>query len=525
MKPLGPAKVQDSIIQCFSPKHDEDMSDEDEGWQGTGAFPRGSQSEELDHIFVDEAFEGHYDSLGIVNEDSRETTSSSQDGLMAISHASSETPAISNTASAVRNALKKQTNKAQSPVEKKSGGFYPFNIYQSLSKEKDVGTATDHNQALNMEEGRKEKKNSQRDRENSTSTSHHHILPPMPMEDENASAITDDHQDHSHYAMESASIQHPMSVMSARSRHHGGGSKHHLIRHTLASTQQISANPGHMLKNLFINIEQERQMHKLTAQHLRAIHNWLFFLPAILLTLCAGVIVLVFEANLDIDDGSRVYSSIAVGIIAMVSVVFQALCKQLDLGVRGALHGSTAIALKRLSEDILLTLSAAETIPAEYVALIGEKFGQAVDACPSNIPYQLEAAFAAMSDRMILMFRPPTMGIAPRKPVQKVDHIRLYATAYDELSAEIIDYFWFPFGFPNPRTASDAALSNFKSIVTEGRELDRSRNWRKWLCPCFSPADEERSLFDVLPLASQIEPNSSSSAQIPMRNYMLGTEL
>jgi hypothetical protein len=168
--------------------------------------------------------------------------------------------------------------------------------------------------------------------------------------------------------------------------------------------------------------------------------------------------------------------------------------------------------MKRLSEDILLTLSASDTIPAEYVALIGEKFGQAADACPSSVPYKLDAAFAALSDRMILMFKPPVLlGAAPKKHVHKLDFIRLYATAYDELSAEIIDHFAFPFGFPSPRRASDAALSNFKSIITEGKEVDRSRLCQKWFCPCFSSPDEERSLFDVFPAVYHLGPASSNS--------------
>lgn len=522
MSSRSAAKVQDSIIQCFSPKHEDDMSDEDEGWHGTGAFPRRSPvsaSGGNAHIFVDEAFEGPYDSLSVVNEDSRETTSSSQDGLMAISHASSETPAISNTAAAVRDALKKQSKLQSATSDSKGGGFYPFNIYQTLSKEKESSVERQSKNTTLEEEEKKEptRRYHQSKEKEAPMMSSHHVLPPILMEDENSSVITDDQQEHS--------VPPPMSVMSARSRRHGGGSKQHLIRHTLSSTQQINANSGHMLKNLFINIEQERQMHKLTAQHLRAIHNWLLFLPSILLTLFAGVLVLVFEADLNSGEEMRVYSSIAVGVISLISVFWQALCKQLDLGVHGALHATTAIALKRLSEDILLTLSAAETIPAEYVALIGEKFGQAVDACPSNIPYQLDAAFSALSDRMTLIFRPPMFGIAPRTHVQKLDYIRLYATAYDELSAEIIDYLWFPFAFPNPRKASDAALSNFKSIITEGREIDRNRNFRKWLCPCLASADEERSLFDVLPLASQLEPGSGGSAQYPIRNYMLGTDI
>lgn len=495
------------------------MSDEDEGWQGTGAFPRRSPvsaAGESAHIFVDEAFEGSYDSLEVVNEDSRETASSSQDGLMATSHSSSETPAISNTAAAVRDALQKQSKLQNRASESKGSGFYPFNVYQSLSKEKDV-SLTQGPRILPREEEKKEpKRRSISKGREAPSLSTHHILPPIPMEDENSSAITDDQQDHS--------VPPPMSIMSARSRRHGGGSKQHLIRHTLASTQQINANPGLMLKNMFINIEQERHLHRLTAQHLRAIHNWLLFLPSIVLTLCAGVLVLVFEADLDSGDDLRVYSSIAVGVISLVSVFWQALCKQLDLGVHAALHAATAMSLKRLSEDMLLTLSATDTIPGEYVALIGEKFGQAVDACPGNIPYQLEAAFSALADRMVLIFQPPMIGIAPRTHVGQKDHIRLYATAFDELTGEIIDYLLFPFAFPNPRIASDAALCNFKSIITEGREVDRSRNLRKLFCPCLTTADEERSLFDVLPLASQLDPVSSGSAQYPIRNYAHGNE-
>mmetsp|Transcript_10037 Transcript_10037/g.16033 ORF Transcript_10037/g.16033 Transcript_10037/m.16033 type:complete len:532 (-) Transcript_10037:66-1661(-) len=525
------AKVQDSIIQCFSPTHEEAMSDEDEGWEETGAFPRGSPRIQCDtdHIFVDNDVLGPYDSLAIVDEASRETASSSQDGLMGISHASSDiTPAMSNTASAVRDALKKQ-NKLNKSGDSKIGRFYPFNVYQSLSSESAEEKKNSHNpngtSAPSGGENAERKTKTTNDREQPSS---HHVQATGTMDDENSSAITEDQQDHS--------VPPSLSIISARSRRHGGGSKHHWVRHTLASTQQISANPTSMLKNLFVNIEQERHMHKLTAQHLRAIHNWLLFLPSIILTLGAGVLALVFEADLKSSDTIRVYSSIAVGVIALISVFWQGVSKQLDLGVKSALHGATSIALKRLSEDILLTLSAAESIPAEYVALIGEKFGQAVDACPSSVPYKLDAAFSALSDRMVLMFRPPGFGNqAPRKYVQKLDFIRLYATAYDELSAVIIDYLAFPFAFPNPRTASDNALSNFKSIVTEGREVDRSRLCRKWLCPCFASPDEERSLFDVLPAANQFEHSISTqnpvSTQIPVgtqnpiRNYMLGTEV
>jgi len=364
-----------------------------------------------------------------------------------------------------------------------------------------------------------------KNREQPPTIPHQDILTPLPaaMEDEPSSVITDDQHDHHpnqyvyDYMAEGASVQPPMSVMSARSNHQRH-SKAHLVRHTLPTKQQVTANPAYMLKNLFISIEEERHMHKLTAQHLRAIHNWLLFLPSILLTLVGGLLVLVFEADFKyMNESSRVYSSVAVGIICLVSVFWQALDKQLDFGVQSALHDKCAMALKRISEDILLTLSSAtEIIPAEYVALIGEKYGQAVDACSpsSSIPYKLEAAFSALSDRMILMLRPP-MGRAPHKHINKLDLIRLYATAYDELSAEVINYNGFPFAFPDPRHASEAALRNFKTIITEGKEVDRKYNrCMKKLCPCFGSPDEERSLFDILPRTTPVGAAFIESTQL-----------
>ncbi|OEU19052.1 hypothetical protein FRACYDRAFT_237343 [Fragilariopsis cylindrus CCMP1102] len=394
------------------------------------------------------------------------------------------------------------------------------------------------------------------------------ILPPLltsVMEDEPSSVITgEDEQEqyqHQHQHQHQPVIEHNQyvydymmegaSVMSAaRSRvsrlsrpqrrvpPHGGGDggvisipkKQNMIRYTLATSQQ---------EHLFGSIEEKRYMHRLTAQHLRAIHHWLLFLPAVLLTLISGVLVLVFEADLNLDDDKidiiHVYSSITVGVLLLVSVLWQALCKQLDFGVQGALHDSCAIALKRLSEDILLTLSAVamvETIPAEYVAMIGEKYEQAVDSCATptscTIPYKLEAAFTTLSNRMRLMLQPlPTImmggenasearGIGSGKNVQNLDLFRLYATAYDELSSQVVNYCLFPFTFPNPRRASEYALRNFKAIITEGKEIDRSCGKQycyKCFCPCFGSLDEERSLFYVL---SPPAPPPVAAAGVPI---------
>jgi hypothetical protein len=523
--------IKTFIPSRYSSERKDEMSHYDSGWENSGAFPSSNKSRPIitkndgssssssdgdtDHIFADEAFDGTFDTLATVKETSRETTSNHHDGLMTMSHSSSETPAVSNTTTAVvRNALKKSKELQRTSNEGRIEKIYPYNMFRSMPGSKKEGQEKKDKSiqkqqgkgSSNTSSGQTPKADSKRGRddEQPKRSPPVRIAPILSaVQDEPSSVITDDHQhDHNQYVYdymaEGADVEPPMSIMSARSRRHGGGSKHHMIRHTLPTSQKVSANPTNMLNNIFISIEEERHLHRLTAQHQHAIHNWLLFLPSILLTLLAGLVVLIFEADINFSDDARVYSSIAVGVLCLVSVFWQALCKQMDLGTKSALHDACSVALKRLSEDILLTMSAAETIPAEYVALIGEKYGQAADACPLTIPYKLEVASSHFSDRMILMLQPP-MGQAPNKNPKKINLLRFYATAYDELSAEVINSFAFPFAIPNPRKVSETALRNFKSIITKGTEVDRSRRCKALLCPCLGTPDEERSLFDVLP--------------------------
>jgi hypothetical protein len=530
---ISTAEVNRKLFQCFSPN----MSDEDdESWDETGAFPSGTSSSKIDnhHVFADEPFEGdYYSSLQMVPEGSKKETRTGareaprhEELLMTISTSSSDhTPAVDNTAEA---SLKKKQQQQPLGIQQSSSMNYPYNIYQSLSKEEkerkerdDLGSEKPNTRSLPPGKITKNP-----DREESSTPP---VITPLSFGDD--SSVMTDPQSH---LREAASTEAPHSAMSNRSRRQGGG-KRYTVRHTLSTSQQVNANPATMLKHLFIGIEQERHMHKLAALNLRAVHNWLLFLPAILLTLLSGAVALVFEADLNTSSDIQIYSSIFVGVTALISVFWQALGKQLDLGIRGALHDVTAGALKRLSEDVLLTLSSTEAnIPAEYVALIGEKFGQALDAaCPSTIPHKLETAFSAVSDRMELMLKPP-MGQAPRKyHVHKLDFMRLYATAYDELTSEIIHYWAWPFAFPQPREASDRALRNFKAIITEGRENSKKKGCLAFFWPCWSDGTVERSLFDIVPAASSAEasgggftPNyNTRSDPYLIRNHMLGAEI
>lgn len=272
------------------------------------------------------------------------------------------------------------------------------------------------------------------------------------------------------------------------------------------ASQPVGSNPSAMLRTLFVGIEQKRHMHRLAAQHMHTIQTWFLFAPSISLTLFTGIIVFVFETTLKIDSDGRVYAAIIAGISAFLSAFWQALNRQLSLGTQGALHESCAVTLQRLSEDVLRTVSSTahdDSITAEYVTLVREKFEQVLDACPSTTPYVLESSFAAVSHRLNLMLNPP-MGKTPRKKrMQNLEMMRLYANAFDELSLEIIHYWAWPIAFPQPRKASEAALRNFTLMITEGRRSN-GMGWLRMLFPCWKKRKPRKNLYDIIPTASSV---------------------
>mmetsp|Transcript_50982 Transcript_50982/g.122912 ORF Transcript_50982/g.122912 Transcript_50982/m.122912 type:complete len:563 (-) Transcript_50982:252-1940(-) len=534
MKPTNQVEIHDAIIEGLDSMSDED----DEPWGDTGAFPGSTPSkssrtlglEEIptERVFVNKKFRGTNESLEAVAEETRETTTASfQDSLMALSHSSSDTPSMNNTGSAASRELEKIQSKETKgtgvdPGSQGKNGSYPFNIYRSFSKDKQERLEAEEKHPRLLKKGSplgatspvmsstlrhvvsSSLSNAFKDPNEKDQPDRSHFpvsLDPDPASEKSSAVISDEHpnQDYNQYLDDGGSNlpDHPqvMSILSNQRRKGG-----------------MSSSPASLLKYLFVGIEAERQMHRLAALHLRSINNWLLFLPSILLTLAAGIIVLVFEADLQTAPNAGVYASIAVGVSALISVFWQALSKQLGMGTRASLHEATSIALKRLSEDLFVTLSSstaeAETIPSEYVALIGEKASQAIDSCcSSQVPVKLDAAFWAMSDRMVLMLHPPIgQTQTSRKCIvqNRLDFIRLYATAYDELSAEIINSIGFPIFLPTPRRVCDTALRNFKAIVTEGKDVeDQSRHCLKRFCSyIFGTGDDDRSLFDVLPAAN-----------------------
>jgi hypothetical protein len=539
---------------CFPPdtitSDDESSTNE---WEVTGAFPRLTSSSSAatgkNHIFTDEPFDSDFDCLEVVPEGSTCSEDQPQDNsVMVISTTGSETQPLDNRGevAALRHLgpLGPKFGLPDFLGTSRNGSSesnkYPYSIQGSLVKLDEKQNRDDYKleeQATHDEPANRGNSNAYGSANTAsflTAASASNIgqasmpspLTPMTYDEESSGASeeprnTVERIDNNFSA--------PHSVISARSRQR---SKKYLVRYTLSTSQQVNANPSAMLKNLFIGIEQERHMHKLAAQNLHAVHNWLLFVPCIALSLLSGLLVLIFEAEINVSDDARVYSSIAVGIASLLGVFLQAVSRMLDMGTRGTIHDVTSSAMKRLSEEILLTLSSTDTIPSEYVALISEKLGQALDGCTSAIPYKLESAYSSVSDRMILMLKPPA-GQPARKHVHKLDYMRLYSTLYDELNAEIIHFWAWPFMFPRPRAASEAAIRHFKAIITEGREAAiRQPGVIRLCCPCFGENAVERSLFDIVPPASVGDSSHTNTAYhiqskhaYPIRSSMLGHEV
>ena len=543
MKPTNQVEIHDAAIEGLDSMSDED----DESWGATGAFPGSTPSKSIrtlgleeiptERVIAKKEFRGSIESLKAFAETTRETmTASFQDSLMALSHSSSDTPSMNNNATAARRDFhEKQSKETEDDgIDTGNNGkkeSHPFNIYRSFSKDKQerleaeekhprllkkrspmgVTSPVISTNVCNVVSSSLASTVKEPDEKDRPACSRFPVsLDPDPSPEKSYDGISDENpsQKYNQCFEDGDEILHdePKMISVLPNKHLKGG---------MSVSSQISSNPTSLLQNLFAGIEAERQMHRLAALHLRSINNWLLFLPSILLTLGAGIVSLVFEADLQTVSNSDVYASVAVGVSALISVFWQALSKQLNMGTRATLHEKTSIALKRLSEDMVVTLSSskaeAKVIPSEYVTLIGEKASQAIDSCcSSQVPIKLDAAFWAMSDRMVLLLNPP---IGPTQTSMKciaqdrLDFVRLYATAYDELSAEIINSIGFPIFLPTPRRVCDSALRNFKTIVTEGKDVkDQSRHCLNRFYSCmFRTGDGDRRLFDVLPAANAIE--------------------
>jgi len=570
MKPFPRKKVKNLFSfssrdsECFS-TDSQSMNSEEEtaknDWDVAGAFPRilstssSSQNSSKNHIFTDEPFDTDFEGgLEVVPEGSTCSEDlSREESALGISPTTRETQQVDNrkgSSNTQRQAVRGQSLDSTSRFgSSQSGGptgsnKYPFNIQDSLGKRSPTKSRLNQDDATQeaslspTKRGPSDQNRSLAQASFGTAVNNGNLdvegqesmpspLTPMTF-GEGPSSVTSNERSEINEPTRNI-FSAPHSVVSAarsQARH-----KKYLVRYTLSTSQQVNANPSTMLKNIFIGIEQERHMHKLAAQNLRAVHNWFLFVPCIVLTLLSGLTVLTFEADLDIPADAQIYSSIAVGVAALMGVFLQAVSKMLDLGTRGTIHDITAATMKRLSEEILLTLSSTEAITAEYVALISEKLGQALDGCTSPIPYKLEAAYSSVSDRMVLMLRPPA-GQPARKHLNKLDYMRLYSTLYDELNTEIIHFWAWPFMFPRPRSASEAALRHFKAIITEGREaVNRKPRFFRLCCPCWGEVAVERSLFEVVPPAS-VDDSSQTTAYnyhakylYPVRSSAVGHEV
>ena len=122
---------------------------------------------------------------------------------------------------------------------------------------------------------------------------------------------------------------------------------------------------------------------------------WFLFLPAIALTLAAGILS-VFVTTPDQNS--------IVATLSFVSVFRQSLTKQLNYASRSELHEATSVALDRLSEHIQFFYNSSSKHTEEKVResffKCQEKFDQAMNGVMSPVPIEIVGAYGLLQVKL-----------------------------------------------------------------------------------------------------------------------------
>jgi len=130
----------------------------------------------------------------------------------------------------------------------------------------------------------------------------------------------------------------------------------------------------------------EQQQQKLSALHLRALHDWTIFAPSIALTLLTGVLGILAASGLVPGETAQTGMAFAISVIAVVSVAVQSLNKQLNFGGRAGMHAACSSQLRKLLSTVQIS-----SREAQYGAILktlqtgGKQPLSVAPTLPSNV--------------------------------------------------------------------------------------------------------------------------------------------
>jgi hypothetical protein len=217
------------------------------------------------------------------------------------------------------------------------------------------------------------------------------------------------------------------------------------------------------LVELYLVIARNLHMHRLGAVYFRLRYRWVLFLPSTVITAIASILSFLSESKA--VGGSKsgkvsLWFSIAVGILAIVSVFLQTLSSELNYQGKAEMHEAVSLDLRRVLDSLDI-----EGVDGDLEAFKGdavmqdlkEKYEarsqQTLNGCKYVLPLEIVAAFALVSSRF-------STSDAYRRLARKKDTRwpTIFTIVYDEIFIAISKSCCFPLFLPPPEEVVAVAM-------------------------------------------------------------------
>ena len=162
------------------------------------------------------------------------------------------------------------------------------------------------------------------------------------------------------------------------------------------------------LTRLQLDLDTNRQMHRLAGIFFDQQHFWLLFLPSISITTVSGILAFLSDNPSFLKWNS--FFALFVGSLSMVSIFLQAMIKELDFGHRAKMHRNVAMDLGIMQDSLAfdqLNVWDDEAQLNELIRSNKDRFTQVIQSCKSSLPTEIYNAYELASTRMALSFMPP----------------------------------------------------------------------------------------------------------------------
>jgi hypothetical protein len=240
---------------------------------------------------------------------------------------------------------------------------------------------------------------------------------------------------------------------------------------TFQPPEQFPSKGQLSLNKLQIELDTNRQMHRLAGKYFACQHFWLLFLPSIAITMVSGI--LSFSSDNPSFASFESYFALSVGCLSVVSIFLQSMIKELDYGHRAKMHQNAGMDLKMMIESLRfdqLDLCGDHAKLEELIRSTKDKYIQVMASCKSVLPTEIGNAYEMAITRMALCFMPPVKYNEDDEDNQsKVEWLALMKIVNSELFNSFSASLLWPLFMPDAQGVVELTMDNLK------RELKRNR--------------------------------------------------